>query len=129
MGTLKFDAKGRLVMESVERGIYLDPGAEVELSRKEFEKQALGTDDDGFVLDRLPADQCRKEFASIDPIDPALGEPLRQRLKADQPFCFGRDYREAHLSSHPDQMTEMIRLSRGPSEIASSDGSSAENWP
>ncbi|MDW6022262.1 hypothetical protein SAZ10_10915 [Mesorhizobium sp. BAC0120] len=129
MATLKLDAKGRLVMDGVDRDIYLDGGAEEELGPAEFEKQALGTDDSGFVLDRLPADQCRKEFASIDPIDPALGEPLRQRLKPDQPFCFGRDYAEAHLSSHPDQLTQTIRVSRGPAEIASIDGGSAENWP
>jgi hypothetical protein len=128
IGMLNLDPKGRLVLNGVNRDLYLDAGAEEELSPTEFEKQALGTDDDGFVLDRLPADQCKKEFASIDPIDPTLGEPLRQRLKSDQPFCFGRDYDDTHLSSHPDQMTGAIRLSRGPSEIASN-RSSSENWP
>jgi hypothetical protein len=129
MAMVKLDAKGRLVLNGVNRDIYLDAGAEEELGPTEFEKQALGTDDDGFVLDRLPTDQCRKEFASIDPVDPALGEPLRLRLKADQPFCFGRDYGEAHLSSHPDQVTQTIRLFRGPSEVTSYAAGSPENWP
>jgi hypothetical protein len=128
MAVLKLDAKGGLVLNGINRDLYLDAGAEEELGPIEFERQALGTDDDGFALDRLPAEQCRKEFAGIDPIDPALGEPLRQRLKPGQPFCFGRDYSEAHLSSHPDQLTETIRLFRGPSEIASNTAS-RENWP
>jgi hypothetical protein len=128
MAMVKLDTKGRLVLNGVERDLYLDAGAEEELGPVEFEKQALGTDDDGFVLDRLPTDQCRKEFAGINPIDPALGEPLRQRLKPDQPFCFGRDYGEAHLSSHPEQVTQTVRLFRGPSEIASYP-SSPETWP
>jgi hypothetical protein len=130
MATLKLDAQGRLIVRNVDRDIYLGPGAEDELGTKEYEKQALGTDDDGFRLDRRPLADCKAEFAGIDPIDPALGEPLRQRLKPDQPFCFGRDYGASHLSSHPEQETATIRVYRGPAEVASyAANNSPDNWP
>ena len=49
--------------------------------KAEYNKQALGSEDDNFRLDPMPADSCKAEFARIDPIDPALGDPLRVRLK------------------------------------------------
>lgn len=130
MATLKLDEKGRLIVSDVGRDLYLDVGAEEELGAKEYARQALGTEDDGFRLDRMPAEICKAEFARIDPVDPALGPPLRERLKPDQPFCYGRDYDDKHLGSHPDQSTRTIRVFRGPVELASfaKDGDPA-NWP
>jgi hypothetical protein len=130
MASLNVDEKGRLIVSSVQRNLYLDAGAEDELGEKEYARQALGTEDDGFRLDRMPAQSCKAEFARIDPIDPALGAPLRERLKPDQPFCYGRDYDAAHLGSHPDQSTQTIRVFRGPIELASfaRDGDPA-SWP
>jgi hypothetical protein len=130
MASLKLDAKGRLIVSDVSQDLYLDAGAEEELGAKEYASQALGSDDDGFALDRRPAAECRAEFARIDPTDPKLGEPLRVRLKPDQPFCYGRDYTAAHLASHPEQVTQTIRVFRGPVELASyAAASAADNWP
>lgn len=130
MANLKVDRKGRLIVSGLDRDVYLDAGAEEELGEQEYERQALGTDDDGFALDRRPVAECRAEFARADPVDPALGEPLRLRLKPDQPFCYGRDYTASHLASHPDQATQAVRVFRGPVELASyaSDGTPG-NWP
>ncbi|RWN37701.1 hypothetical protein [Mesorhizobium sp.] len=130
MASLNLDEKGRLIISGVQRNLYPDAGAEDELGEKEFTRQALGTEDDGFRLDPMPAQTCKVEFARIDPIDPALGAPLRERLKPDQPFCYGRDYDAAHLGSHPAQSTQTIRVFRGPIELASfaMDGDPA-SWP
>ncbi|RWO31119.1 MAG: hypothetical protein EOS10_15490 [Mesorhizobium sp.] len=130
MALVNVDEKGRLIVSGVHRNLYLDAGAEDELGETEFSRQALGTEDDGFRLDRMPAQTCKAEFARIDPVDPALGAPLRERLKPDQPFCYGRDYDAAHLGSHPDQLTHTIRVFRGPIELAAfaKNGDTA-NWP
>jgi hypothetical protein len=131
LASLRFDAKGRLIVEKLDRYVYLDPSETAELEEEQYEKLALGTDDDGFALERRPAAECRAEFAKVDPIDPALGEPLRLRLKPDQPFCYGRDYTAAHLASNPQQVTKTIRVFRGPSELASyaAAGRDLDNWP
>jgi hypothetical protein len=130
MATLKLDGQGKLIVGDVNPDIYLDAGAEDELGEQEYKRQALGSDDDGFRLDRMPLADCKAEFASIDPVDPALGDPLRQRLKPDQPFCYGRDYSASHLASHPEQETATIRVYRGPKEIASYAATNTpDNWP
>jgi hypothetical protein len=130
MAELRLDAKGRLFVSGIDRDIYLDPDAEETLGKAEYGKQRLGTDDDGFRLDPMPIAACTAEFARIDPVDPALGEPLRIRLKPDQPFCFGRDYSTAHLGSHADQLTQTIRVYRGKVELASfAANGKAESWP
>jgi hypothetical protein len=130
MASLKLDDKGRLIITDVSSDLYLDAGSEDELGEAEYDRQALGSEDDNFRLDPMPAATCKAEFAKIDPIDPALGAPLRERLKPDQPFCFGRDYDAAHLSSHPDQVTQSIRVFRGPVELASfASGGDVANWP
>jgi len=130
LATLKLDAKGRLLLSNVQPDVYLDAGAEEDLGKAEYNKQALGSEDDNFRLDPMPADTCKAEFARIDPIDPALGAPLRERLKPDQAFCYGRDYDDAHLKSHPGQVAQSIRVFRGPVELAAfaADGVAA-NWP
>ena len=130
LASLKVDAKGRLTLSDLSPDIYLDVDSEEQLGKAEYNKQALGSEDDNFRLDPMPAATCKAEFARIDPIDPALGDPLRVRLKPDQPFCFGRDYDAAHLKSHPDQVTQSIRVFRGPIELASfAQGGDASQWP
>ncbi|TGQ33222.1 MULTISPECIES: hypothetical protein [unclassified Mesorhizobium] len=129
MASLKVDDKGRLIVFDVQPDLYLDAGAEDELGAAEYDKQVLGNEDDGFRLDPMPAATCKAEFARIDPIDPALGPPLRERLKPDQAFCYGRDYDAAHLGSHPGQVTQSIRVFRGPIELASFANGDVASWP
>jgi hypothetical protein len=130
LASLKVDEKGRLLLSDLSPDIYLDADSEEELGTAEYDRQALGKEDDNFRLDPMPAATCKAEFARIDPIDPALGPPLRERLKPDQAFCYGRDYDAAHLSSHPNQLTQSIRVFRGPVELASvASGGDAANWP
>ncbi|WP_348530049.1 hypothetical protein [Mesorhizobium sp. NFR06] len=130
LASLKVDDKGKLVLSDLSPDIYLDPDSEEQLGKAEYNKQALGSEDDNFKLDPMPADTCKAEFARIDPIDPALGDPLRVRLKPDQPFCFGRDYDDAHLKSHPNQLTRSIRVFRGSVELAAfAQNGDAKDWP
>ncbi|WP_214472250.1 hypothetical protein [Mesorhizobium sp. dw_380] len=130
LASLKLDDKGRLLLSDLSPDIYLDAGSEEELGTAEYDRQALGSEDDNFRLDAMPAATCKAEFARIDPIDPALGAPLRERLKPDQAFCYGRDYDASHLASHPNQLTQSIRVFRGPVELASfASGGDAANWP
>ncbi|MDX8498916.1 hypothetical protein RFM99_10820 [Mesorhizobium sp. VK4C] len=130
LASLKVDDKGRLILSNVQPDVYLDAGAEEDLGKAKYDEQALGSEDDNFRLDPMPAATCKAEFARIDPIDPALGPPLRERLKPDQVFCYGRDYDDAHLKSHPDQVTQSIRVFRGPIELASfAAGGDTVNWP
>ncbi|RWL92131.1 MAG: hypothetical protein EOR68_27110 [Mesorhizobium sp.] len=130
LASVKVDDKGRLMLSNVQPDVYLDAGAEEDLGKAEYNRQALGSEDDNFKLDPMPAETCKTEFSRIDPIDPALGDPLRVRLKPDQPFCFGRDYDDAHLKTHPNQLTQSIRVFRGPVELASfAAGGDAATWP
>ncbi|MBZ9708297.1 hypothetical protein LB543_16350 [Mesorhizobium sp. ESP7-2] len=130
LASLKVDDKGRLILSDLSPDIYLDAGSEEELGTAEYDRQALGSEDDNFRLDPMPAATCKAEFARIDPIDPALGAPLRERFKPDQAFCYGRDYDAAHMSSHPGQLTQSIRVFRGPVELASfASGGDVTNWP
>ncbi|MBZ9962228.1 hypothetical protein [Mesorhizobium sp. BR1-1-2] len=130
LASLKVDDEGRLILSDLQPDIYLDAGSEEELGTTEYNRQALGSQDDKFRLDPMPAATCKAEFARIDPIDPALGPPLRERLKPDQAFCYGRDYDAAHFGSHPDQVTQSIRVFRGPVELASfAAGGDLPNWP
>jgi hypothetical protein len=119
LADVRRDAKGSLVLSGVPQDLYLDPDAEDTLGKAEYRRRALGKGDDNFRLDPQPVEACRAEFARIDPPDPALGPPLRVRLKPDQPFCYGRDYDAGHMKAHPDQATVSIRVSRGPAELAS----------
>ncbi|TPN31742.1 hypothetical protein FKO01_15350 [Mesorhizobium sp. B2-3-3] len=130
LASLKVDDKGRLMLSDLQPDIYLDADSEEELGTAEYTRRALGSEDDNFRLDPMPAATCRAEFARIDPIDPALGPPLRERLKPDQAFCYGRDYDAAHLASHPNQLVQSIRVFRRPVELASfASGGDAANWP
>ena len=69
-----------------------------------------GKDDKVFRLDSKPMAVCRAEEQKVLPV--RAGVPLRERFKEDEEFCFGRDYDEAHLTSHPQQLVNTIRVGR-----------------
>jgi len=105
LGTVAADGHGGIILSDLDRYLYLNP-QDADTERTASQKaqdlaRTLGEDDTRFRLDPLPLEACRAEFRKIDQVDPALGEPLRIRLKADQPFCYGRDYDAGHLSRHP----------------------------
>ena len=131
MGFFKLDPAGNLDFSDLPRDFYLDACSDQVLDSAEYARRSFDADDDHFSLAPQSLDACKAEFARIDPPDPALGPPLRDRLKPDQPFCYGRDYDAAHLRAHPDQVTTSIRLFRGPTEIERyarhPDGQ--EGWP
>lgn len=131
LGHFKLNEKGDLIFTGLPAGLYLDPDAEETLGKAEYKRQAFGADDDNFSLAPQPLDACKAEFSRIDPPNPALGAPLRERLKPDQPFCYGRDYDADHMKGHPKQATTSIRLYRGPIEIAYYAGlaESERSWP
>lgn len=129
LASLQSDAKGKLTISGVERDLYLDVGAEDELGKAEYQRQALGAGDDDFRLDRMPLAACKAEFGRIDPVDPALGPPLRERLKPDEPFCFGRVYDAAHMTAHPRQVTTSIHVARGAKQLAAYSAEDHANWP
>jgi hypothetical protein len=121
--------KGELLLTNLEDP-YLEPDSEQTLSKAEYARQAFGKDDVDFRLDPQPVEVCKAEFGRIDPPDPALGPPLRERLKPDQPFCYGRDYDADHMKSHPGQLTTSIRIYRGAPEIASyASLQNSDQWP
>ena len=72
LASLKVDDKGSLILTDVQPDLYLDAGSEEELGTAEYDRQALGKEDDNFRLDPMPAATCKAEFARIDPVDPAL---------------------------------------------------------
>jgi len=134
LGYLAPDGKGSVILSDLDRDLYHGPDdADVARSpaeQAEFDKKTLGEDDSKFRLTPLSVEACKAEFAKIDPVDPALGEPLRKRLKPDQPFCYGRDYDAAHLAKHPEQETVSIRVQRGPTELAAyAAANGRERWP
>ena len=118
LGRFKLNEKGDLIFTGLPKDLYLDPDAEETLGKAEYKRQAFGSDDDNFALAPQPVNACTEEFGRIDPPNLALGPPLRERLKPDQPFCYGRDYDADHMKNHPNQATVSIRLYRGPAEIA-----------
>lgn len=93
-------------------------------------KLTLGSDDKSFRLEARPLEECIKEADRTRPAWTQYGAPLRERLKADQPFCFGRDYTAQHLAGHPQQVTASVRVWRSAKQI---DSDRAKNllpdWP
>ena len=122
LGYLARDGKGGIILSDLDRDLYHYPedvdAIHSPADQAEYDRKTLGEDDSKFRLDRLPVEVCETEFAKIAGVDPALGEPLRKRLKPDQPFCYGRDYDAAHLAKHPEQATVSIRVQRGPAELS-----------
>jgi hypothetical protein len=131
LGHLKRTEKGDWIFSGLREDLYLDPDAEETLGKAEYKRQAFGPDDDNFALTSQPPDVCKAEFGRIDPPNPALGAPLRERLKPDESFCYGRDYDADHMKGHPNQATVSIRLYRSPVEIADYAAlpESERNWP
>jgi hypothetical protein len=70
-----------------------------------------GADDKAFRLDLKPVAACRAEEQKVTGVVRAE-KPLRERFKEDETFCFGRDYDETHLASHPRQLVRTIRVGR-----------------
>jgi hypothetical protein len=131
MGFFKLDLAGNLNFTDLPRDFYVDACSDQSLDSAEYARRSFDVDDDHFSLAPQSLDACKAEFARIDPPDPALGPPLRERLKPDQSFCYGQDYDAAHLKAHPNQITTSIRVFRGPTEIESYVGHSdwKERWP
>jgi len=132
LGTLKPDGRGGIVLSDLNRDLYHAPDESEGLSpakQAEYDKRTLGEDDSRFRLDPLPLATCKAEFARIEPENPALGEPLRKRLKPDQPFCYGRDYDTTHLAKHPEQVTVSVRVQRGVTELSAYATTSKKLWP
>jgi hypothetical protein len=117
MGFFKLDPAGHLDFSDLPRDFHVDACSDQAIDSAEYARRTFGADDNRFSLAPQPIEACTAEFARVAPPDPALGPPLRDKLKPDQPFCYGRDYDAAHLKSHPDQVTTSIRLFRGPTEI------------
>jgi hypothetical protein len=129
MGTIRRDAKDGIILSDFRDDLYLDPDAEETLGNAEYKRPAFGPDDDNFDLASQPLAVCKAEFARIDPPDPALGPPLREKLKPDQAFCYGPDYDSGHIASHSSQSTTSIRVYRGPRQLASFAKVSPQRWP
>jgi hypothetical protein len=117
LGFFKLDPAGTLSFTELPRDFYVDRCTDQAIDSAEYARRSFDVDDDHFSLAPQPIEACTAEFARVDPPDPALGPPLRERLKFDQPFCYGRDYDAAHLQAHREQVTASIRLFRGPIEI------------
>jgi hypothetical protein len=117
MGFLKLEPAGTLSFTDLPRDFYVDRCTDQALDPAAYARRSFDTDDDHFSLAPQPLAACTAEFARVAPPDPALGPPLRERLKRDQSVCYGRDYDAAHLRTHPDQVTTSIRLAQGPTEV------------
>ncbi|WP_442756128.1 hypothetical protein ACNHKD_05775 [Methylocystis sp. JAN1] len=113
IGAIRSDDGTHLVLDGVEWGLLTD--AEADEAAQAAAK--LGPDDRSFRLEQRPIEECIAEANKTNPPYARLGAPLRERLKADAPFCFGRDYSPEHLASHPQQVTASIRVSRNAKAI------------
>lgn len=126
IGGLRLEDASHVVLDGVEWGVLMDAEAE-EADQKALK---LGADDRSFKLERRPTEECLAEANKTNSPYASLGAPLRERLKADVPFCYGRDYAPAHLASHPGQATTSIRVWRDAARI---DADRAKNllpdWP
>ena len=131
MGFFRLESSGNLLLTDLPRDFYIDACSDEAIDSSEVARRSFDADDDRFSLAPQPIDACKAEFARVAPPDPGRGPPLRERLKPDQPFCYGRDYDAAHLKAHPEQVTTSIQLSRGPTEIKSYAAMSfgQEGWP
>jgi hypothetical protein len=126
IGAIRTEDGSHLILDEVEPGVLLDPEAE-EAGDK---SRMLGSDDKAFRLDPRPLEDCVAEANKTNSRYADLGPPLRERLKADAPFCFGRDYTAQHLASHPQQLTAAIRVSRDQKQIAADRAKNLlADWP
>ena len=130
LASLKVDDKGRVLLSDLSPDIYLDPARKKNSARRNMtgRRSAPRTTISASTRCR-PRPARPNSRASIRSIRRSA-TPLRVRLKPDQAFCYGRDYDAAHMSSHPNQLTQSIRVFRGPVELASfASGGDAANWP
>lgn len=65
-----------------------------------------------FRLERKDPSVCRAEEQKAKPLRLGFGQPLRERFKADEPFCLGRDYDAALLAKTPQQKVTSVRVAR-----------------
>jgi len=56
LASLKVDDKGKLLLSGLSPDVYLDPDASESMSKAEYNKQQLGSEDDNFKLDPMPAE-------------------------------------------------------------------------
>jgi hypothetical protein len=98
---------GAVLLENA--GFILVPCAEEPAEGQQVEFKP-GKDDKVFRLDSKPVAACRAEEQKAVPV--RQEKPLRERFKEDEAFCFGRDYDEAHLASHPRQLVTSLRVGR-----------------
>jgi len=108
IGSIRADDGGHLMLEGVEWGLLMDAEADESVQAR----MKLGADDRSFRLEQRPIEDCVAEANKTNPPYARLGAPLRERLKPDAPFCYGRDYSPEHLAAHPQQVTASIRVSR-----------------
>jgi hypothetical protein len=107
------DDGAHLILDDMEPEVLLDPEVEEAGDRT----RALGADDKKFRLEARPLADCVAEANKTNSPYANLGAPLRERLKADAPFCYGRDYASQHLATHLQQVTASIRVSRDAQQI------------
>ncbi len=115
IGGIRTDDGAHLILDGVEADVLMEPEDE-EASQNALK---LGPDDKSFRLEQRPIEECVAEANKTNSPYAGLGAPLRERLKADAPFCYGRDYPASHLAAHPQQQTVSIRVWRGAREIES----------
>ncbi|HXY59538.1 MAG TPA: hypothetical protein VEH76_13275 [Methylocystis sp.] len=126
IGYIRSDGDAHLVLDGVPEGVLQNPEAGV----AEESALTLGADDKSFRLERRPLEDCVAEANKTNSRYASLGAPLRERLKADQSFCFGRDYSAQHLLAHPQQATTSIRVLRDAGQIAADRAKNLlADWP
>lgn len=118
LGEIKTEDGAHLMFSNPARDLLLAPGEEETEAQSLKNPLSLGADDKNFRLDPRPLSDCVAEANKTNSAYASLGAPLRERLKTDARFCFGRDYSAQHLASHPKQITATIRVSRSAGEIA-----------
>ncbi len=126
IGKLRVDDGGRLVFEEVGPYFLIDP----EDDKPNDPSRKLGADDTSFRLEQRPIEECVAEANKTNSPYANLGAPLRERLRPDAAFCYGRDYAPEHLASHPKQVTTSIRVSRNATLISADRAKNLlPDWP
>lgn len=117
--TLERDGTQNVLLRN--EGFVLIGGCGEEVEQSETVYFSPGADDKVFRLERAPTAVCRSEQQKATPIKEDI-VPLRERFKADETFCLGRDYDAGHLARHPKQRVTRIRLAR-------TDLAGGSDWP
>ena len=117
-GDVSMPDEKHLVFSGVPDTMFIYPEDE-EKGAAATRRLTLGSDDQLFRLDARPLEECIAEANKTRPQWAQFGPPLRERFKADEPFCLGRDYTVEHLGSHPQQVTASVRVWRSAKQIES----------